>query len=152
MPGHTNAALASVPELNCNGQAPGLFTGTDVGFSAMCVDKEATYRFIDDIVAEIARMTPGPYFHVGGDEVKTLTPAQYKTFVERVQAIVQAHGKQMIGWDEVASTDLAPGSIVQHWRPNAARADLARAPHLILSPGNRTYLDMKYDANTMLGL
>jgi hexosaminidase len=72
--------------------------------------------------------------------------------VERVQTIVQAHGKQMIGWDEVAATHLAPASVVQHWRPNAAHAALARAPHLILSPGNRAYLDMKYDANTMLGL
>src|SRR5262249_8704198 len=73
MPGHTNAALASVAELNCSGQSPQPFTGTDVGFSSLCVEKESTYRFIDDIVSEIAGMTPGPYFHVGGDEVKTLT-------------------------------------------------------------------------------
>jgi hexosaminidase len=151
MPGHTNAALASVPELNCNGQSPDLFSGTEVGFSAMCVEKESTYQFIDDIVSEIAAMTPGAYFHVGGDEVKTLTPAQYKAFVERVQTIVQAHGKQMIGWDEVAATNLAAGSIVQHWRPDAAHADLARVPHVIVSPANRAYLDMKYDSNTMLG-
>jgi len=152
MPGHTNAALASLPELNCSGQSPQLFTGTDVGFSVLCVDKESTYQFVDDVVSEIAAMTPGPYFHVGGDEVKTLTPAQYRTFVERVQTIVQAHGKQMIGWDEVAATNLAPTSIVQHWRPDAAHSELARAPHLVLSPGNRAYLDMNYDGNTMLGL
>ncbi len=152
MPGHTNAALASVAELNCNGQPTQSFTGTDVGFSVLCVDKDATYQFVDDIVSEIAAITPGPYFHVGGDEVKTLTPAQYKTFIERVQTIVQTHGKQMIGWDEVAATNLAPSSIVQHWRPDAAHAELARAPHLILSPGNRAYLDMKYGADTMLGL
>src|SRR5438270_5900486 len=58
----------------------------------------------------------------------------------------------MIGWDEVAATPLLPTSIVQHWRPDAARTELARAPHLILSPGNRAYLDMKYDAATALGL
>jgi hexosaminidase len=152
MPGHTNAALASYAELNCNGQAPPPFTGTAVGFSALCVEMDFTYRFIDDIVGEIAAMTPGPYFHVGGDEVKTLSPAQYKTFVERVQAIVQKHGKRMIGWDEVAATSLLPSSIVQHWRPDAAKAELARAPFLIMSPGNRTYLDMKYDRDTALGL
>jgi len=152
MPGHTNAALASYPELNCSGQSPQLFTGIDVGFSALCIDKDATYRFIDDIVGEIAAMTPGDYFHMGGDEVKTLTPAQYTAFVERVQTIVQAHGKRMIGWDEIAAANLLPSSIVQHWRPDAARAELARAPHLILSPANRVYLDMKYDAQTMLGL
>jgi N-acetyl-beta-hexosaminidase len=97
-------------------------------------------------------MTPGPYFHMGGDEVKTLTPPQYRAFVERVQTIVQAQGKQMIGWDEIAATTLLPTSIVQHWRPDAAHAELGRAPHLILSPANRAYLDMKYDRETALGL
>ena len=152
MPGHTNAALASYAQLNCNGQAPRIFTGTEVGFSSLCVEKEITYQFIDDVVREIAALTPGPYFHMGGDEVKTLTPAQYKGFVERVQTIVHKHGKQMIGWDEIAVASLAPTSIVQHWRPDAAAPELARAPQLILSPANRTYLDMKYDAGTTLGL
>ena len=152
MPGHTNAALASYPELNCNGQAPPPFTGIDVGFSALCVDKEITYRFLDDVVGEIAGLTRGPYFHAGGDEVRKLTADQYRAFVERVQAIVQAHGKEMIGWDEIAAATLAPTSIVQHWRPNAATAALARAPRLVLSPGNRAYLDMKYDGETRLGL
>jgi hexosaminidase len=152
MPGHTNAALSSYAELNCNGQAPPPFTGTEVGFSAMCVQMDFTYVFIDDVVKEIAAITKGPYFHMGGDEVKTLTPAQYRAFVERVQTIIQKHGKQMIGWDEVAAVTLLPTSIVQHWRPDAARGELGRAPHLILSPGNRAYLDMKYDRDTALGL
>jgi hexosaminidase len=152
MPGHTNAALSSYSELNCKGQAPPVFTGTEVGFSALCVEMEFTYKFLDDIVGEIAAMTPGPYFHMGGDEVKTLTPAQYRAFVERVQTIVAAHGKQMIGWDEVAAVTLLSTSIVQHWRPDAAHGELGRAPHLILSPANRTYLDMKYDRDTALGL
>jgi hexosaminidase len=152
MPGHTNAALASYAELNCNGQAPPLYTGTDVGFIAFCVDKDITYRFIDDVVAEIAAITPGPYFHIGGDEVKTLTPVQYRAFVERVQPIVIAHGKQMIAWDEAATATLAPTTVLQYWRPDAAKAEVARAPHLILSPANRAYLDMKYDADTPLGL
>src|SRR5260221_7536627 len=108
MPGHTNAALSSYAELNCDGQAPPAFTGTAVGFSALCVEKDVTYRFIDEVVGEIAALTKGPYFHMGGDEVKTLTPDQYRAFVERVQTIVQAHGKQMIGWDEVAATKLNP--------------------------------------------
>ena len=137
MPGHTNAALASYAALNCSGQAPPAFTGIDVGFSVLCVDKEITYRFLDDVVREIAGLTPGRYFHMGGDEVRKLTANQYRAFVERVQTIVQAHGKEMIGWDETAAAALAPTSIVQHWRPNAPAAALARAPRLILSPGNR---------------
>jgi hexosaminidase len=152
MPGHTNAALSAYPELNCNGVAAVPYTGTNVGFSSLCVEKESTYAFIDDVVREIAALTPGPYFHAGGDEVKTLTPAQYTAFISRVQQIVSAHGKQMVGWDEIAAADLQPTTIVQHWRPKTEMDRLARARRLILSPGNRAYVDMKYDDQTLLGL
>ena len=152
MPGHTNAALSSYPELNCNGQAPPPFTGTEVGFSSLCVDKAITYRFIDDVVREIASLSAAPYFHMGGDEVKTLKPEHYRMFVERVQGIALKHRRQMIGWDEIAVAELHPSSVVQHWRPDAAKDELARAPHLILSPADRLYLDMKYDADTPIGL
>ena len=54
MPGHTNAALASYPELNCDGKATKLYTGTEVGFSSLCTSKEITYKFIDDVVRELA--------------------------------------------------------------------------------------------------
>ena len=152
MPGHTNAALASYPELNCDGVARQLYTGIDVGFSAFCINSETTYRFIDDVVREIAAMTPGPYFHIGGDEVKTLAAADYVAFVNRVQQIVRSHGKQAIGWDEVSTADLVPTTIVQHWRPDASpAAAIAKGARLILSTANRTYLDMKYDAQTALG-
>jgi hexosaminidase len=153
MPGHTNAALASYPELNCSGTATELYTGTDVGFSALCVDSDVTYRFIDDVVREIAAITPGAYVHVGGDEVKTLAPAQYTAFIARVQKIVVAHGKQMIGWDEIAAADLGATAIVQHWRPKESpAAAVARGATVILSPANRVYVDMKYDAQTAIGL
>src|SRR6185295_11809634 len=122
MPGHTNAALASYAELNCDGVLRQPYTGIDVGFSSLCVDKPATYAFIDDVVREIAAITPGAYFHVGGDEVKTLKPEQYVRFIERMQEILQAHGKQMIGWDEVAPARLLPTTLVQHWRPDGAPA------------------------------
>jgi hexosaminidase len=151
MPSHINAALASYAELNCDGKAPPLYTGIEVGFSSFCVDKDVTYKFIDDVVREIAAMTPGPYFHIGGDEVKKLTPAQYAAFMERAQGIVEKNGKQPIGWDEIAHSKLLPTTIVQYWRPDAS---IATPPwtKLVLSPANKIYLDMKYDAATVLGL
>jgi hexosaminidase len=153
MPGHTNAALASYTELNCDGVAPKLYTGIDVGFSALCVDKDVTYKFIDDVVREISALVPTPYFHVGGDEVKKLTAQQYARFIERVQAIVQGHKKQMIGWDEIAPVNLLPSSIVQHWRPKESpKVAVAKGVKFIFSPAHKTYLDMKYDAGTALGL
>ncbi len=65
MPGHTNAALASYAELNCDGVAPPRYTGTSVGFSSLCVSKDVTYTFVDDVVRELAALTPGRYLHIG---------------------------------------------------------------------------------------
>ncbi len=152
MPGHINAALSSYPELNCDQVAPAPYTGTDVGFSILCLDKDVTYRFIDDVVRDIAEITPGPYFHIGADEVKKLTPEQYRGFVERVQGIVASHGKRMIGWSEVAEANLPPSAIVQSWIPDSSRVAVARGSKVILSPSSRAYFDMKYDSTTALGL
>jgi hexosaminidase len=153
MPGHTNAALASYAELNCDGRARELYTGTRVGFSSLCVTKDITYKFIDDVIREISALTPGPWFHIGGDEVRTLTAQQYTGFVERVQAIVQSHGKIMLGWDEIGAAKLAPTTVVQYWRPDApAREAIAQGARFILSPAQKVYLDMKYDSSTALGL
>jgi len=152
MPGHTNAALASYPELNCNGVAPPLYTGIKVGFSALCVDRDTVYTFVDDVVREIAALTPAPYFHIGGDEVEKLTHEQYRRFVERVQGIVQSHGKLAIGWGEIAPANLVPSTVVQHWRADSVQVHAARGGKVILSPAKRVYLDMKYDSATVLGL
>ena len=153
MPGHTNAALASYGELNCDGKARPLYTGTEVGFSALCVEKDITYKFIDDVVREISAVTPGPYFHIGGDEVKTLTPEQYVGFINRVQTIVEAHGKRMVGWDEIAPANLTWTSVIQHWRPKTTPKEaVAKGTKVIISVADRAYLDMKYDATTPIGL
>jgi hexosaminidase len=153
MPGHTNAALASYAELNCDGIARQPYTGIEVGFSALCVDKEITYTFIDDVMRELAAMTPGPWLHIGGDEVKTLSSEQYVRFIERVQGIVGSHGKRMIGWDEISPARLEPTTLVQHWRPKETLANaLAQGTRIIMSVASRAYLDMKYDAATPIGL
>lgn len=152
MPGHTNAALASYEELNENGVAPKLYTGIRVGFSSLAVRKEITYRFVDDVVREIAALTPGPYFHIGGDETLSTSEEDYKYFIERVQDIVGKHGKRMIGWEEVGKTRLAPGTLVQHWwnKEVTARA-AAQGAKIIASPAGRTYMDIKYHDHTTLG-
>lgn len=152
MPGHTNAALASYPELNCSGVAPALYTGTEVGFSTLCVDKEITYQFVSEVVAEIAALTPGPYFHIGGDESHSTDHADYIRFIERVQQIVQQYGKQMIGWEEISQARLLPTTIAQAWKSNEVSKAVAQGAQVILSPAPNTYLDMKYNPQTPLGL
>jgi hexosaminidase len=153
MPAHINAALVSHPELSCGTRPPVSYTGTEVGFSALCPEKEESYTLVDDVIREIAALTPGPYFHVGGDEVHSLTRERYVTFVERVQDIVGRHGKQMIGWEEITRARLRPTTLVQDWATDSvAAAALRYGAKLILSPSKRTYFDMKYTETTELGL
>jgi hexosaminidase len=153
MPGHTNAALASYPELNCNGMSPALYTGTEVGFSTLCTSKEVVYQFVDDVVREIAAMTPGPYFHIGGDESHVTALEDYIPFIERVQDIVTKYDKQVIGWDEISHAELREDGVVQYWAmaENALRG-VAQGTKVLLSPAHKVYLDMQYDSTTELGL
>ena len=152
MPGHTNAALIAYPELSCSRMPPAPYTGTQVGWSTFCPDKEETYALIDDIMRELAALTPGRYLHMGGDEVEVLTHEQYVSFVERVQAIVVKHGKEMVGWEEVGKAKLRPTTLVQLWKSDSAVLALRSGAKLIMSPSPRAYLDMKYTDATELGL
>lgn len=152
MPGHVHAALASYAELNCDGEAPPLYTETGVGFSSLCVAEEITYTFVEDVIREVAALTPGPYLHIGGDEAHSTSDAGYVQFIERVQTVVQAYGKQMVGWEEIAQGDLLTTSIAQHWNSDLARIAVQQGVPVIMSPASRAYLDMKYDASTPLGL
>jgi len=151
MPSHINAALIGYPGISCGQRPPAPYTGTEVGWSSLCVDKEETYAFVDDIIREISAMTPGPYFHIGGDEVRTLSHDQYVKFIERVQTIVNKYGKKMIGWEEIAQARINPTTITHQWKSDSAAAAVAYGSKLILSPAQKVYLDMKYTPPTELG-
>ncbi|MGI5214436.1 beta-N-acetylhexosaminidase [Plantactinospora sp. CA-290183] len=155
LPGHTNAALNAYGALAPDGIAPPEYTGTDVGFSAVAVHSDLTYRFVDEVLGEVAALTPGPYLHIGGDEAFTLSPADYAAFVDRIQPLVTGHGKAVLGWHQIAAAGHSPGRVVQYWGTGqadpAVAAAVAAGARLLLSPGNRTYLDMKYGPATPLG-
>jgi hexosaminidase len=86
--------------------------------------------------------------------------------MERVQSIVQASGKQAIGWEEISQSQLLPGTIAQHWNlpsgpytsaeQQAVQQDLLQAAQkgskVIMSPADKAYLDQKYQDATTLGL
>ncbi|UQX01271.1 beta-N-acetylhexosaminidase [Streptomyces sp. RerS4] len=160
MPGHVNAAQASYAELNCDGRARERYTGVKVGFSSLCVGKERTYEFIDEVLGELAELTPGPYLHIGGDEAHSTPAADYAAFMDRAQAIVARHGKTVVAWHQLAHARPAPGAVLQYWGTDktgaaekAAVATAAKAGHpVIVSPADRAYLDMKYDKTTKPGL
>jgi hexosaminidase len=156
-PGHTHAALAAYPELTGSEEPLEPYTGTNVGFSSLRADLDITYRFFDDVVGELAALTPGPWLHLGGDEARSTSREDYVTFLERAQAIVTEHGKRVVGWEELGAVPLAEGAVVQYWNtrdahgPELARSTVANGGRVLMSPAGRTYLDMKYDRSTRLG-
>ncbi|WP_036379194.1 family 20 glycosylhydrolase [Muricauda sp. MAR_2010_75] len=153
MPGHSNAASLSYPFLNGNGKPLKPYTGTRVGFSTFDTRKDTVYSFLDDVIGEIAAITPGPYFHAGGDESHATKKSDYIHFVEKVEKLVQKHGKQMIGWNEIAQANLDQSSVAQLWNESHSAIKAAEnGLKVILSPSERTYVDMKYDSISEYGL
>lgn len=172
MPGHTNAALAAYGDLNPGikvpeegaivsektkmgvaGQPTPLYTGTEVGFSTLDTDKPVTYQFVEDVIREISEITPGPYFHIGGDESHVTEMEDYIPFIEKAQDLVTKYGKKTLGWDEVAHAKLLPTSVAQYWAKseNAVMA-IEQGAKVLISPATKVYLDMKYDSTTHIGL
>lgn len=177
MPGHTNSALASYAELNPgvnlpdgdfstvnkqeldyempvkNPQASELYTGIEVGWSTFAPKLELTYAFVDSVVREISELTPGPYFHIGGDESHVTEKDDYIYFVERVQDIVAKYGKTSIGWDEIATAKLLPGNVAQFWaKEENAKLAIDQGNQILMSPARKMYLDMQYDSTSRIGL
>jgi hexosaminidase len=153
MPGHTGAALASYGELNCDGKARELYTGTEVGLTTFCTKKPVVFKFIADVIKEITSLSPGPYFHIGGDESHSTKKEDYIPFMEKVQDMVIASGKIPLAWDEIATTKLRPGTVAQDWASikNAAEA-VSKGSKLLMSPANKAYIDMQYDSTSKFGL
>jgi hexosaminidase len=155
LPGHTNAAQATYPELNCDGVAPAPRTDTAVGYSSLCITSPTTYRFVEDVIRELAAMTPGPYLHIGGDEASATSDADYQTFMDRVIPMAAKYGKVAMGWNEVTKVTPPTSVVPQYWgtttsNPSVAAA-AARGNKILMSPANRAYLDMKYTDSTPLG-
>ncbi len=124
-------------------------TDVQVGYSTLWADKEVTYTFVEDVIRAVAAGTPGPYLHIGGDEAFSTPPGDYRTFLGRVLPMVGKYGKRAIGWHEMAAAELPATAIPQYWRIEPADDGVARAAaaghQVIMSPADRSYLDMKYD-------
>jgi hexosaminidase len=151
-PGHTNAGLVAYRVLGCDRAAPEPFTRIGGPPNTLCVDRDSVYQFVGDVVREIAAAAPTPYFHIGGDEVRSLTREQYLGFIERVETIVNGIGPRVIGWGEIAPANIHPATIVQHWTRDSVELHARRGGTIIVSPSPHVYMDMKYDSMTMLGL
>jgi hexosaminidase len=151
MPGHSGAAVAAYPDLACE-------PGPDN--NVLC-PKEETFTFIENVLNEVIALFPGPYVHVGGDEVqkdgwrKSATAQAIikreglkdedqlqSYFMRRIEKFVTSKGKRMIGWDEILQGGLAPNAIVMSWRGERGGVEAVRQKHqAIMSPTDYCYLD-----------
>ncbi|MFZ1934063.1 MAG: beta-N-acetylhexosaminidase [Thermoguttaceae bacterium] len=151
MPAHAGGALAAYPELSCTGKPAGEF----------CPGNDATYQFLEGVLAEVLQVFPSKYIHVGGDEAsrgdwKTCAKCQARMkreglkndselqsyFIRRIEWFLNAHGRTLIGWDEILEGGVAPNATVMSWRSMEGGVTAANAGHdVVMTPTTNCYFD-----------
>ena len=160
MPGHSAAAIAAYPFLGCT-DGP-VHVRTTWGVEAHILNPSArTVQFYQDVLTEVMGLFPSPYIHVGGDEApkdewnhSPAVQAQIKSlglkdadalqswFIGQMDGFLSAHGRHLIGWDEILEGGLTPGAAVMSWHGDSAAAVAAREGHGAVNASNKaTYLD-----------
>ena len=169
VPGHAMAAIAAYPELSCQGKqlSPRIIWGVED--IVLCAGKDETFDFFADVIREVAALFPGEYIHLGGDECPktswercplcqkrireeglyadgkhTAEQRLQSYFVCRMEEVVNACGKKMIGWDETLEGGIAPSATIMSWRGNDGGIQSALLGHdAIMAPaGEGLYLDL----------
>ena len=160
MPGHSKAALAAYPELGCGPGPYEVRTTWGVDENIFC-PKEETFTFLENVLTEVMALFPSTYIHIGGDEApKTVWQASpiaqavikrenlkdehelQSYFIRRMEKFLNAHGRQLIGWDEILEGGLAPKATVMSWRGINGGIAAARQNHdVVMTPTSNTYFD-----------
>ncbi len=160
MPGHALAALAAYPELACT---PGPFeVATTWGvFEDVFCPTERTFTFLENVLTEVMELFPGPWIHIGGDEVPRTRWQESEEaqavmlregladedelqswFVARIERFLHAHGRRLVGWDEILEGGLPPRAAVMSWRGTAGGIEAARMGHdVVMTPTGYAYFD-----------
>ena len=167
LPGHMVAALAAYPELGCTGGPYEVWTRWGVSEDVLCVGKEETFTFLEDVLTEVMDIFPSEYIHIGGDECPKvrwencpLCQARIKELglkahgnitaeqelqcyvTARIQKFLNDHGRKIIGWDEILEGDLAPGATVMSWRGTQGGIEAARRGFdVVMTPNSHMYID-----------
>ncbi|MBK8021100.1 MAG: beta-N-acetylhexosaminidase [Chloroflexi bacterium] len=161
MPGHSVAALTSYPELGCVGQGYEVRTTWGIADEVLCAGKESTYEYVEKVLSEVVDLFPSEIIHIGGDECPKARWREcphcqaaiereglndehelQSYFVRRVEKILEAKGRRLIGWDEILEGGLAPKATVMSWRGAKGGIEAATAGHpVVMSPNTSCYLD-----------
>ncbi len=165
MPGHMAAAIAAYPEFGNSdvpGYAPKVMTRWGVHPYTLAPTEEA-FGFVDDILTEVCELFPSEYIHIGGDEapkgqwensprVKELMKEEglknghevQSYFIKRVEKMLEAKGRKLIGWDEIREGGLAPSATVMCWRGDGIGSAVASAKEghdVVMAPNSTLYFD-----------
>ncbi len=152
-PSHCNAVLASCPELGQDNNTYDFYNGREMLSGFISADKESTYIFLENVIREIAEITPYDYIHIGGDEAEEMKDEDYIYFIKRAESIIQSFGKRMIGWEEITKARPAETTAVQFWKDDQNLEYIRnRNNEMIFSLAEFTYMDMKYSPLTEYGL
>ena len=165
LPGHMQAALAAYPELGCTGGPYEVWRQWGVSEDVLCAGNDQVLKFLEDVYSELIEIFPSEYIHVGGDEcpksrwekcpkcqakikelgIKALPKHskenQLQTyFMSELEKEINAHGRRMLGWDEVLEGGLTPNSTIMSWRGIQGGIEAARQHHdVIMTPIQRLY-------------
>ncbi|MBO9593609.1 MAG: family 20 glycosylhydrolase [Niabella sp.] len=137
--------------------------------NTLCPANEKVYGFLDKVMTEVARLFPFPYIHVGGDEaphnfweksaqvqalmkkekLKTIPQVQ-AYFEKRLEKIVNAKGKKLMGWDEILEGGISPTAALMSWRGEQHGIEASKSKHyVVMSPTQFAYIDyMQGDVST----
>ncbi|MBE1159566.1 beta-N-acetylhexosaminidase [Dyella acidiphila] len=160
MPGHAQAAVASYPQFGVTGQRPPLSVDWGVNPYLYNVD-DNTFQFIDNVLDEVLALFPSHYIHVGGDEAikdqwKASAAVQAKIralhlkdedalqgwFIGRIGSYLSAHGRRLIGWDEILDGGVPADATVMSWRGTDGAIKAAKLGHdVVMSPAPDLYMD-----------
>ena len=167
LPGHMLAALAAYPQYGCTGGPYEVWGMWGIADDVLCVGREETMKFLEDILAEVCELFPAEYVHIGGDECpkvrwETCTHCQAKIaelglkdddkykaehylqgyVTTRMEQFLAEKGKKLIGWDEILEGEIAPNATVMSWRGVAGGLQAVRMGHdAIMTPNTFFYLD-----------
>lgn len=128
----------------------------------MCPANEYVYEFLDKVMTEVAELFPFEYIHTGGDEapynfwekspevtalmkregLKNYAEVQ-SYFGKRLEKIVQAKGKKMMGWDEILEGGITPTTALMSWRGIEYGIEASKSGHfVVMSPMQYVYIDL----------
>ncbi len=167
MPGHMCAALASYPYLGCTGGPYKVQEQWGVFDDVLCVGKESTFKFIEDVLSELIQLFPSKYISIGGDEAPRVrwqtcqlcqkrikdeglkSDSKHKAedrlqsyFMSRIEKFLNSKGRQIFGWDEILEGDIAPNASVMSWRGMSGGIEAAKLHHnVVMTPNTYVYFD-----------